>query len=802
MRRNYSLSMRLTADGRQARRELIGVGRTAEQTATRAGQAMTRMAGRAAHGGAAAGVGVRTTADRLGLRGFGSDLSRMMGFDRIGKDMQSGLGRALSWTSAAFGAFGKTAMATTRLLTSGIRIAGRVIRSAFTIPLRAATAGFKALGVAAAGAVAGVYAGAKAIEPAAEMEQYSLQLRVMLGNAEAAGKRLQELAKYAKETNFSMRQIVEAGNFMEALGFYSQRNLSLVGDAANAFGKDIKEIIYSLNFLASGRGGEAFRSLATIGITREKLKPYGVEFTRSGEMLTEGKDAMNAVLRYFEDRFGGMTEEQARTWRGSIQQMGGEIYYAFARGFRRALTPLRQFVQGRAIPLIEEIGTRLEKIDWRKILATPLRLLGGLSELARQGLAGDTAGIRELTGGIWQGAKDIIRGLPAVGVAFLQDMARTGEMFLGSGGMGKVLTAGAELLKLSFEFGAQLLSRVLMGFSREFQSDLRIALEALPIPGIGRTETERRAAAEDSAARAVRAALIGDDAGSRELLRFHRGWMQQERSLGDLAFGGDWEARRRRSSAQHMIRQPGRVGEVARRAYESVMRREMGWDFEESSPFYRDPGYWKRRKGAALGALGGISIDPQTIQTRGAVAELKAIAKETKDAAGRVLSDADRRSSVAWQAEHRIRELERRRASIADDAHLRKLYRTGWDASGRPRALYGTAAEIGRRQHAQEQYPWLRAQQRRRIGDIDAEILRLRRVQAEARRGKLPGVEAGAVKIGGESVGAKQVEQGTKPLADGVENLVLSSGQQRLALVAVQREIVNMSALLHKVLEV
>ena len=268
------------------------------------------------------------------LKGFGGDMSRLLGLDKIGSGMagmQSGLGKALSWAGFGFSALWKAASFALRGIWSGVRLVGSLIKSMLLPPVRLATGAFKALGVGAAAALAGIYAGLKALGPAAEIQQYTIQIETMLKDPRKSKERLAELNKYAKETNYNVKEVIEAGNLMQAFGFYSLRNLKLAGDAANAFGKDIREIVTSLNYLASGRGGEAFESLSRIGVTRPKLLEYGVRFKKSGELITEPMKALEAVLRYFEKEFGGMTARQSRTWRGALQQLGGEVFNSRAR---------------------------------------------------------------------------------------------------------------------------------------------------------------------------------------------------------------------------------------------------------------------------------------------------------------------------------------------------------------------------------------------------------------------------------------------------------------------------------------
>ena len=234
------------------------------------------------------------------------------------------------------------------------------------------------------------------------MQQYQIQLEVLLKDPAKAKARLAELTTYAKDTNYGPAEIIESANLMESFGIYGDdiSRLKLAGDAANAFGKDIREVVRSISYLSSGRTGEAMESLSRIGVTREKLKPFGVEFTKSGEMTTEPKKAIDAVFQYFAQAFGGMTARQAKTWKGAIQQLGGEVYDAFARGFKSALTPLTRFVTGNVIPMIDSIGKRLESVDWKKLLATPLKMLGGMTEIVTKLTDPATAaqGLKEIKG--------------------------------------------------------------------------------------------------------------------------------------------------------------------------------------------------------------------------------------------------------------------------------------------------------------------------------------------------------------------------------------------------------------------
>ncbi len=701
MAKKYTLSLQLTADGRQAREELEKVAAAAKEAAKAASRPVKLT-------GSLMGVGGLYGKT---LKGFGGDMSSLLGLNKVGSGMQSGLGKALSWAGFGFSALWKAASFALRGIWSGVRLAGSLIKSMLLTPVRLATGAFKALGVGAAAALAGIYAGLKALGPAAEMEQFQIQVETMLKDSVKARQRIAELKKYAKDTNYGPREIIEAGNLMEAFGFYSLRNLKLAGDAANAFGKDIREIVRSLNYLASGRGGEAFESLARIGVTREKLKPFGVQFEKSGELKTDPKKALEAVLLYFEKSFGGMTERQKRTWRGAMQQMGGEVYNAFDVGFKKALKPLTEFVQQRAIPLIDSIGKRLEKIDWKKALERPLKLLGGVAEMIRQAMDPETTrrgmeNLKALGKGMWEGMRDVLGLLPSGAKAFVGDLAGVLEAFIGSGGLGKVLEAGWQMLKLSWELGASLLSGVLTSFSREFQSKLKILTEAL-VPGGGNSETKKHKAAKSAAEKTVATKMQEEDQEGYDWL------FKSIKGLGQT----DWKGKRLSDDEIHR-----RIGENAIKSgrysdiYNEIYRRQMGFDDPTTSPWYRDPAKLKGQLNVTLGALSDVKIPELKFEKTDKWWEQ--FKKDTKAAfaepAGMVAQANAMGSRRAKFEEHEER-LRNRRQALIDDPELAGYRREGWNRRGRERD--GLKAAEAREAH------WRRsALLRGEIGKIDREL--------------------------------------------------------------------------------
>jgi len=571
---------------------------------------------KASMGGMAAG------AYAASFKGFGGDMSSMLGLNGLFGGMQSGFGKLLGVAGFAFTGIFKAGTFALSGIMGGIRKVGSVLTSALTAPLHLATSAFKAMGLAAAMAAAGVYAGLKALRPAADMQQYQIQMEVLLRDPAKAKARLAELTKYAKDTNYSPAEVIESANLMEAFGIYDNdiNRLKLAGDAANAFGKDIREVVRSVSYLASGRTGEAMESLSRIGVTRDKLKPYGVTFSKSGEMTSDPKKAVASVFSYFESAFGGMTARQSKTWKGAIQQLTGEVYDAFARGFKMALGPLTTFITGNVIPMIESIGDRLASIKWDKLLATPLKMLGGMVEIVNKIANPRTAaqGMGQLKGlgaDLWAGAKGALGAFGAVGMGLIKDLAGILEGFVGEGGIGKTFALAWDGLKLAMEGGAALFKVVLGGFSQEFQSGLKMALDKIPFVSTGET-AKHRAATWDANQQVLKAwearnpeqfaeskkALIGQMSTFRAAAGIDAAYNAHKREFGKDSLS-EKEFRKRYVQTE-LVNMGVKLNPSLGSVRDPIYRQKMGWD----TPSQKDPfaafNAQRDKAASSLGELG------------------------------------------------------------------------------------------------------------------------------------------------------------------------------------------------------
>lgn len=306
----------------------------------------------------------------------------------------------------------------------------------FNLPLQ----GLKSLALAIGSLGVAAFAAKKILDPAGQMQSFRSQLQVLVKDPRIAERRLAQLSKYAKDTNYNPQEVIGAGNMLQAYGIYSFRYLKAAGDAANAFGRSISEVVQSLSYLKGGRGGEAMESLSRFGVTRDKLRGYGVKFGRQGQLKTSIPKTMEAVIRVFENEYGGMTERIGQTWNGAIQQLGGEVFDAMANGFKRAVKPATEFITGTVIPLIGDIGKALAAIDWRKYLDPLVKASEGFAGIMGAFLNPNTRNIgRDAFVQLWGGLKSVgsalLKYMGGIFTGAIQSLGRVFANFLSEGGI-------------------------------------------------------------------------------------------------------------------------------------------------------------------------------------------------------------------------------------------------------------------------------------------------------------------------------------------------------------------------------
>ncbi|MCP4645856.1 MAG: hypothetical protein GY851_35760, partial [bacterium] len=389
-------------------------------------------------------------------RAFGTARALERAFKRTassGRSVGRGLGMLGDVGSGAFSA-----------ITGGIGMAAKAIRTVLGGAISFATRGLKLLGLAGATAVGAVWAGLKAMRPSSAIEQYGIQFEVLLKSATAAKARVAELFDIASRTPVTTPEAFEAGALMEAFGIYSKKGFMLAADTAKTFGKSVTEVVRSLGYLSSGRAGEAMESLMRVGITRAKLKPFGVEFSKAGSLVTPVAAAMEAVFAYMEANYGGMLTRMGTTFKGALSNIGSAWFKFWAdagKGMLRYVTPAINTVTALINRMAERVGT----VDFSKFgmgLLTGVKAASSFLEdmLDPQKRAGVADAFKaSIEGAFDQPFEQIIGKFKELPEMFARDIGTVLGTFIGN--FTKIAVGFWEVGKSAFVYGASLISEAL-----------------------------------------------------------------------------------------------------------------------------------------------------------------------------------------------------------------------------------------------------------------------------------------------------------------------------------------------------
>jgi phage-related protein len=171
------------------------------------------------------------------------------------------------------------------------------------------------------------------IDGNAEFERYEVQFGVLLKSSSAAKQRLEELAQFGASTPFELPEVVKADKILQGFGLHSEEAAkkfgfagtdirTIAGDVAAGTGISFEEASLYIGKFASGATGEVISRFMELGITtREELAGLGLEFSKSGELLSPLPESMNTVLTLMKGKYGGMMDAQSKTFEGMMSNL-------------------------------------------------------------------------------------------------------------------------------------------------------------------------------------------------------------------------------------------------------------------------------------------------------------------------------------------------------------------------------------------------------------------------------------------------------------------------------------------------
>jgi hypothetical protein len=218
----------------------------------------------------------------------------------------------------------------------------------------AAFEAFKAAGTLGLSAVTSALSGigsafTKSIDAAAQMETLETAFIPLLGSADAAQKRIEELAKFAASTPFELPEIAKASRTLETLtrgALATGDGLRLVGDIAAGTNQPFEEVATTIgrlyDGLQSGRPvGEAMQRLQELGAVSGETRTQIEELSKAGKNTEAWLVAEEAL-----NRFNGSMKLQSGTWNGLLSTLSDSITNAYAKFGAPIIDKLKPYLQG------------------------------------------------------------------------------------------------------------------------------------------------------------------------------------------------------------------------------------------------------------------------------------------------------------------------------------------------------------------------------------------------------------------------------------------------------------------------
>ncbi|MES2923683.1 MAG: hypothetical protein V4819_19165 [Verrucomicrobiota bacterium] len=304
-----------------------------------------------------------------------------------------------------------------------VRLACRVVAGSVRLLRSTATTAFRAIGNAAraaGNAISGAFAGIAALTPggpliagllsvasvigvvfksiskAADMETLETAFAPLLGSAKAAQERIEELAKFAKDTPFELPEVAQASRTLQTLtkgALATGEGLRMVGDVAAATQQPIGELSVWIGRLYDGLQtgrpvGEAMSRLQELGVVSGEVRGKIENLQQSGAKGPAVWNEAAAALGVF----SGSMERQSKTWKGKLSNLSdsvGQLMAKFGEPIIDALKPFLdgaisrvESLQGVAIRAGNAIRTALSGTMAAFETGTVLELLGNGLELA------------------------------------------------------------------------------------------------------------------------------------------------------------------------------------------------------------------------------------------------------------------------------------------------------------------------------------------------------------------------------------------------------------------------------------
>lgn len=256
--------------------------------------------------------------------------------DKLNRGLSRSRNKLLAWGSGLVRSMARVGLGIGRSLVTGLRRGLTVLG-----------------GLAAAGI-------GKSIQEAARFEAYEFQFKALLGSAEDAKKRMEEIRQVDLSVPFDISDIADSSRILTVFtnnAFASTDALKMMADAASVTPNEMKEVAFwygrAYSMIQSGRPfGEAAMRLQEMGLISGEARNQmeRLQKTRGPDKVAKIMEVLNGEFRKFE----GASNEMMGTWKGISSVFGSGVRQSF-EAVGKEILPLAKVWMQELIDKMEEL---------------------------------------------------------------------------------------------------------------------------------------------------------------------------------------------------------------------------------------------------------------------------------------------------------------------------------------------------------------------------------------------------------------------------------------------------------------
>jgi len=211
-----------------------------------------------------------------------------------------------------------------------------------------------------------------------QWQTFQAQFEVQLGSQEAAMRRIQELREFSIIAPGTLEDLMQADIIMQNYGLHAANAAQrwgyagdeirwIAAEVASGTVASFEEISMWLGRFAMGDTARAIRRFEELGVvSRRELRAMGIEFSNTGEVVTDVDEALGILLRSMEGKFGGMMEAFHRSVGGMEEELADWIYKQkqlwgepVTEAYQEHLRGLLDFLDNEAVEEMIELGREM-----------------------------------------------------------------------------------------------------------------------------------------------------------------------------------------------------------------------------------------------------------------------------------------------------------------------------------------------------------------------------------------------------------------------------------------------------------